>query len=181
MQKPPGGPDPESTRPSAERIRSDVQRQAAPAPGTPTELKVDKQQVKNFAVDYLETAKLVCLTPNYFFENMPREGGFVGPTIFLCVGAGISAVLSGILITHDIVQALGQFVLSVLLVMAMARGLDYLLKQFGGKGNFEETYRVMCYSSPPLLLTWLPMISPFAFLYMAVLWIMGLRRMHDLM
>jgi len=141
-------------------------------------VEVKKEDVKNFMVDYFETAKAIVMSPNQFFDHMPREGGFIGPSIFLAVSAGAFAIIHMVTL-QQVIMPLGEFVMTMVLILGMAYGLEYALKQFGGKGNFEETYRVLCYSSPPLIFMGLNVLQPFALAYMAVLWFMGLKKIHD--
>jgi len=183
MQQPPKKPQSSKIPPKGPKAqqpsrapRPPIKKPQTGAPGEP--IKVEKEDVKNFLVDYFETSKAIILSPNDFFNHMPREGGLIGPSIFLAVSTAMFSAIH-IVTTHTLLQPIGEFVLTMFLILGMARGLEYMLKQFGGKGNFEETYRVLCYCSPPLILMGFDILQPFALLYMAVLWFLGLKKVHD--
>jgi hypothetical protein len=149
-----------------------------PATSKPTtDVPAPPSAAQGFFVDYFETAKAVCLSPMQFFEYMPREGGFRGPTIFLAVGAGVCA-LEQVIFYHSFLAALSNWLLTQLVILLMARGIVWIFAQFGGRGGFEETYRVMCFSSPPMVLMGIPWVSTLAVLWMAVLWVLGLKKIN---
>jgi hypothetical protein len=158
--------------------KAKMRRPQEQMPGTPPKLP-DKQKVKDVFQSYLETAKTVLISPNYFFEGMPREGGLQGPAIFLAINASAGCLVQ-MVFTRDPLTSLGTLLVMLFVFVFMARGLEYLLKQFGGKGNFEETFRVLCYSSPPIVLVGVQWLAPFALCYLSVLWFVGLRRVHDI-
>jgi hypothetical protein len=135
--------------------------------------------VKQFCLRYYETAKRVLFKPKAFFESMPRSGGLQEPTIFLAVSAGINAVFTG-MGSFNIGLVLLIFAVTVIGAFLSAVIANAMASAWGGKGDFESTFRVMAYSEAALALGWLPVIGMFAMVYVCVLNFFGLRNVHKL-
>lgn len=155
---------------------------SGPSPATdspPAEITIDN--IKLFLKEWYATAKQVCTSPNYFFEHMPREGGLTAPTMFLAVSTAGAAFLQIIFSKeHDSTGALFNGIFNMFLFFIMARGVFYLMKRFNGKGTVESTYRVLCYGSPPLIITGLAWFAWLGLIYMAYLWFVGMKKVHEL-
>ena len=68
----------------------------------------------------------------------------------------------------------------MLTVFCLATIIQLYMEQNRGRGKFEGTYAVLCYSTAPLLVAWVPWLGPFSYFYMAVLFFLGVREMHDI-
>lgn len=133
------------------------------------------KNVKEYFLDWWATAKEVCTGPGRFYETMPRAGGFAEPSYFLAVSAAGGAVIH-LLWTQSLMSAIAETALSMLVTLLLARGVSVLFEKFGSKAGFEETYRVMCFGSPPMVLMGLAWIQPLALIYMGVIWFIGLKK-----
>ena len=133
---------------------------------------------RGFIKDYWEQAKFILLHPQEFFKTMPVEGGYRDPLIFLCLSAGVNALLSGI-IGFSLMRIL-LFPLSFVGVTLGAYVASFLAQAMGGKGSFQATFRVMVYSEAALLFTWVPVLGIFPGLYIFVLNFFGLRQVHGI-
>jgi hypothetical protein len=151
-----------------------------PPPTQPIKAEFVAGAAKQFFINYWEAAKAVCISPNLFFAQMPTTGGWVAPTKFLAVSATGYFFMQCIFNSGNTMIAFFETVFSMLLLAVLARGVHYILQQFGGKGTIEGTYRVLAYSSPPLILMGCPWALPFALVYMTMLWFLGLKKVHAL-
>jgi len=133
----------------------------------------------DFIYSFGRVWKKVMTDPQGFFLAMPLRGGLGNPLVFAVLNlaiAGIGFLLTGrgvrfgiILLVWGIVRLfIGAAILSL-----VAR------KLFGGKGDFEATFRVCAYAAAPLTLLWLPVIRYLAVLYVGYLIIVGLQRAHE--
>jgi hypothetical protein len=136
--------------------------------------------VKQYLLDYYHLAKSILLHPRRFFlEDMEEEGGLQEPAYFLMVSAGINALIAGLssfnpglVVILFAVTVIGAF-MSAVIANAMSTA-------WGGKGNFEKTFRVMAYSEAALAVAWVPVIGMLAMVYVCVLNFFGLRTVHQL-
>jgi hypothetical protein len=163
----PADPDPNAAGDAAQAGNT-VRRAANFAPPSKT--------VKEFFQDWWTTAKLVCTAPGQFYETMPLGGGFAEPTYFLAVGAGGGSLITT-LWTHELLGAVAGTAFSMLVTLLLAKGVSTALQKFGGKLEFETTYRVMCFGSAPMVLMSLPWVGTLALVYMAILWYIGLKKL----
>lgn len=91
--------------------------------------------------------------PRKFFDQMPSEGGFIEPSIFLLLSAGIYALLQAIAKFNPALLILTTLT-SVVSVVLASGIIWFACKFFGGKGTFESTFRVLSYSKATLLFAW---------------------------
>lgn len=156
--------------------------------------------------DNFEKAKQVLLRPNQFFKFLKKEKGWKKALSFFLVWSLVSTLLGLVNIlaiypnlsqsspdlfanqipsefnagTWVVVSAL-SYVVNVFLTFAWAGGLHLATRIFKSKISFDKTYQVYVYTrTPTLLLSWLPVISGFAWIYSFVLLFMGLRSTHKL-
>ena len=151
------------------------------------------------------TITAVLKTPSDFFRTMPVTGGMAKPLIFylllsefvvLChfvwglLGIGAVAQLmkspelmdlsmgfAGVGSVLLLIVAPPIYVLYVLIMTGVVHLLLRLLNS--GEAGAEATFRVLCYSSAPLLLSFIPLIGP----HVGGLWsiwlaIIGLKQAH---
>jgi hypothetical protein len=118
-------------------------------------------------------------SPASFFREMPMEGGFLNPTLFLLINLVICGFLSTILNASmwplfrvPVLGTIGVYLTSAILYL-----LTYRL--FGGKGSFEATFRISAYSSVVFLVMWISVLNIFAFGYGCYLLVLGTERVHQ--
>jgi len=144
----------------------------------------------------------VIKTPNEFFGNMPKEGGFAEPVTFafinyliLGIGLFILSIFYNVfllIIGTDINSALFSiifcfFICIIFLPLFAVIGLfisgaiyQFLFKLLGGTGTYESTVRVVSYSSAVSLLVWIPILGWLFALYQIYLYIIGGTFVHSL-
>ncbi len=129
------------------------------------------------------TIKEVCLSPTRFFQQMPVVGGFVRPLIFYLL---ISEIYTAVRLIWkplgfmnflqgytSVPLNMGLHGVSTIMLLLMyplfLTGLLFvgtainhicLVLVKDGSGGFEGTFRVLCYSSAPMLLAVIPFIGP---------------------
>jgi hypothetical protein len=133
---------------------------------------------------FAHQAKHVLSNPVEFFDQMHTEGGLTEPTIFLVISASIYGLFEAIGHLNPIVF-FQTFASSLAFVYLGAIIVNFALKAFGGKGNYESTLRVLAFSKATLLFAWISVAS-FAiggFLaigYSVYLNIIGCKKVHQL-
>ncbi len=129
------------------------------------------------------TIKEVCLSPSKFFKSMPVTGGFMRPLIFYLLISEIYTafrliwkplgfmnflqgytsvpVTIGLHGTSTLLLLiLYPLFLTTLLFIGTAINHLCLLLVKDGAGGFEGTFRVLCYSSAPMIITVIPLVGP---------------------
>lgn len=179
--------EPESSQTDAESVK--VQQPAVEPNDFGTRVAQFRSQLfspetKGFVVYYLLQVRHVLMHPKQFFAEMPTEGGYVEPLMFLGITAAIYAVLQAI--GHlDIILMIRLFLTSTVSVIVGAFLTDLILRRYGGKGTREGTFRVLAYSKAPLLFAWIHLGmhsvgGVAATVYTLVLAVIGLKRVHQL-
>jgi hypothetical protein len=140
-----------------------------------------------FVQDYLHEVKAILFDSFNFFNAMPAKGGFLPPTIFLAVTAGIYCLLSALFRGNWLIVFTAFFdVFFTAFVGTTVITLAF--KQLGGKGTFEGTYRVIAFSKATLLFGWIPWIhvdkitlfGVLSIAYAVYLNILGMERLQKL-
>lgn len=133
-----------------------------------------------FIKTYIETAKLIVLSPRVFFSRMPINGGSKEPLTFLCVGVAVNALLSGIL-SFNFLALVISAVCPVIGVFA-ASGLTFALAPAMGakKPSFEAILRAYCYAGVTIAVIWVPFVGFLLGLYGIVLQFLGLKQVLKL-
>ena len=108
------------------------------------------------SVNAFNTLRRVLVNPARFFEQMPREGGYLSPVLFVVQVALISAVLSAVVELFvagvgsaftELLQALVAlpvYALFIATVFSLAFAL--LWKLMGSQQGFEVAFRCVAYS-----------------------------------
>ncbi len=129
---------------------------------------------------FTDTWTRVMIDPRAFFEKLPMEGGLQPPLVFasLCLLAGGIEVL---LFGAGLKGLIGLVILGIVRLFVGA-AIFALIAQtlFGGRGDFEATFRVLAYSSAIAVAIGLPVVKFFAALYGAYLMILGLAKAHSM-
>lgn len=129
---------------------------------------------------FTDTWTRVMIDPRAFFASLPVEGGLQPPLVFaalcLLVG-GIEVLLFG-----GGLKGLAGAVVFGILRLFVAAAIFSLIAQtlFGGRGDFEATFRVFAYSSAVAVAIGLPVLKFFAALYGIYLAIVGLEKAHSI-
>lgn len=123
--------------------------------------------------------KKVMLEPRDFYRNMPPHGGFENPLVFLCLSAVCYFVLK--VIVTGVADAINALFL-VSLAYIFGPGILMLACQylFEGEGDYEGTLRACAYAGATLVLSWIPTIGIFGYLYSFYLIFLGTQRVHRL-
>lgn len=138
---------------------------------------------------YLLLIRVAFLQPLIFISQIPKSRGLGKPLAFFLANASIGYLLAAILdrltsINHpSIFFALSQLVILIpVLVVSLFVGCSVLFaiaKLLKGKGNFEQTFNIICYCSIPIIFLNLPTVGYLAFLWMLGLNIIGFKNIHQ--
>lgn len=133
---------------------------------------------------FAHQAKHVLLNPRDFFKEMHTEGGLIEPSIFLCIAASIYGIFEAIGHLNPIVF-FQTMLSSLFFVYVGAIIVNFALKAFGGKSNYEGTFRVLAFSKATLLFAWVSVASFsiggfLALGYTIYLNIIGCKKVHQL-
>jgi hypothetical protein len=158
---------------------------------------------------FISTVRRVVLDPVGFFRAIPRQGDFINPAVYALIIALITALLSGILtlILSPLIATPGNtgealaggvvgFVVTLILTpiftaitLLIGAGIFHLLVLLLVRPNnagFEATFRVVCYSYTPNILSFLApipilgqIVSLAVGIYSIVLAIFGIREVHN--
>lgn len=162
-------------RSSFEKARSaSLESPEADAPSHP-----NTEEVQNFAGNLIEQIMWVVTRPKPFFEAMPTTGGLSGPLTFFGACLAVHAIMIGIL-SMGIIAPL---IILILFPMALFLGallVNFMAQALGGRGTFEGTVRVYCYSYVTLLASWVPIAGIFIGLYSWYLFFLGFTKVHQL-
>lgn len=136
-----------------------------------------------FFAGFFDTIKMVCMSPRKFFENMSVKGGLTRPLIFYLliselytafrliwqlIGIGVSfestqVPLAGLGL-HGISSLISLILYPIFLtiVLFIGAGINHLcllLVRDGSRG-FNGTFKVLCYSSAPMIMSIFPLLGP---------------------
>ena len=153
----------------------------------------------------LTKIKIVLLDPRLFFEKIKSETNFKITFSYFFILALFGTMMGALLsysmqgVFNDFIgQVLRMsiipftsfyflqvgfffFILKILLSFIFTATLHGWISSFGGQGNFLQTYQLYVYSrTPSLLLSWIPLIGFFAWVYSFFLLIIGTREVHQL-
>jgi hypothetical protein len=128
--------------------------------------------------NFIQTWQRVMTDPHGFFAEMPQAGGLGDPGTFLLVTAGLDAI-GHLILGWGVMGMLAAFVFTVVLAAVTAALFTVIAQQlFEGKAGFEPTFRVVAYSTAPLVFSWVPFVGTVAQLYAAYLALRGIERVH---
>ncbi len=134
----------------------------------------------NFLQSFWETWKRVITKPSLFFREMPTEGGFIPPSLFMLVCLGADGLLKGIF-GGGIRGFFSTFVGATLLTFLIAAVLYLFSTQlFPGKGSYEASFRVLAYTNAVSLFGWIPVVGVLAALYGIYVSALGIMEVHNL-
>jgi hypothetical protein len=158
---------------------------------------------------FIRTVQSVLLSPVAFFRGIARQGDFVNPAIYAVIIALITALLGGIigLVLSPFLAGPGNtgealaggavgFIVGLIfgpivtaIVLLIFAGIFHLLVMLLVKptnAGFEATFRVVCYSYTPSIVTFLSpipilgqLIAAVAGIYTIILSILGIREVHS--
>lgn len=127
---------------------------------------------------FAQTWQRVVTDPNAFFAEMPQAGGLGEPGTFLLICAALNA-LGHFVLGWGLGGALGVLVAQIVVTVLLAAVLTLIAQHlFDGRAGFEPTFRVVAWSSAPLVLAWLPLVGKLARLWAAYLMMRGTERVH---
>ncbi|MBY0360144.1 MAG: YIP1 family protein [Candidatus Obscuribacterales bacterium] len=134
---------------------------------------------KSYLLDYYQKASNVALTPKLFFETMPTTGGLKEPFLFL-LGSTTVAILGVSLLSMHLFEFPIMLATSLASTFLVALVAKLLARSFGGKADFEATFRVYAYASCLNLLAWVPILGSLAWFYELYVTYIGLKKVHEL-
>ena len=162
----------------------------------------EELEQKGFFAGFFETIKMVCLYPKEFFNSMPTTGGYTRPLIFyLLISEFYTAFrmiwsLAGVgfmghgpqmdilnLGLHGMASLLWLLFYPILLTILLfiATGINHLclmLVKDGSRG-FKGTFKVLCYSSAPMIMSLFPILGPIiGILWSSVCNFLGYKYVH---
>lgn len=159
---------------------------------TCTRKRDDGQTEDAFAPDaagliryYFYEARKILVSPSEFFDEMPSHVGFAGPAIFLAFSAVIYGVINALGRLNPLVFFISFFSSIIYVSIGSLIAAKVFSIAFGGKGDFEGTFRVFAYSKATLLFAWisvgsLPIGGWAAVAYTLVLNAIGISKVHDM-
>ena len=128
--------------------------------------------------------KTVILHPKQFFESMPLTGGIGQPLLFVACTSAFAAL--GVIV-GDLGQPLVAFqaawkaFIGAIVGSFLGSFVTWILcKLFGGKGNYEQTYRACAYSTAPHVFAVIGRLGWIGTPYSIYLLFLGLKRSHEL-
>lgn len=162
----------------------------------------EELEQKGFFAGFFDTIKMVCLSPKEFFKSMTTRGGYTRPLIFyLLISefytafrmiwslAGVGVMEHGQqmdilnLGLHGMASLLWLLFYPILLtvLLFMAAGINHLclmLVKDGSRG-FKGTFKVLCYSSAPMIMSLFPILGPIiGILWSSVCNFLGYKYVH---
>jgi hypothetical protein len=178
-------------------------------PGRPAASSGGEFTLQDPVGSFIRTVQGVLLSPVAFFRGIARQGDFVNPAIYAVIIALITALLGGIigLVLSPFLAGPGNtgealaggavgFIVGLIfgpivtaIVLLIVAGIYHLLVMLLVKptnAGFEATFRVVCYSYTPSIVTFLSpipilgqLIAAVAGIYTIVLSILGIREVHS--
>ena len=154
--------------------------------------------------DFVNTVKEVLFNPMEFFEKVPKEKGMKKALIFylfVTIIIGLTFTLIGLpwMAIQSLAQGkIGTLIMSpimllliiplylVILVFAyISLFISSLIYQilfmiFKGKGSFEDTVKIICYSRTAQIFTFVPFMNFFVGIYGFILTCIGFKKIHKL-
>src|SRR5262245_9068636 len=128
--------------------------------------------------NFIQTWQRVMTDPHGFFAEMPQAGGLGDPGTFLLITSALDGI-GHLIVGWGIVGMLAAFVFQVVLATVTAALFTVIAQQlFEGRAGFEPTFRVVAYSTAPLVFSWVPFVGTVAQLYAAYLALRGIERGH---
>lgn len=144
-------------------------------PALSTSLSTSNFDPTEYFKSYIETVKLVCLSPQVFFEKMPVSGGYMEPCLFLGTGLLVNGFMMALL-SFKIEAFFTTITLSLVASFVGAALAFFLSKSSGGKPpSYESIFRVYAYTGAVALVSWVPFIGALFSMYAWVLQFFGLR------
>jgi len=132
--------------------------------------------------EHIQNAIEVVTNPAEFFSKLPAVGGILEPLVFGAIFILINALgrfifilrgyFFGYIILYCIGMAIGLFIFAIIL-MVVSKILE-------GNSNFENSFRIVAYSSVPTALMFIPFIGPLLSLYSVYLMIVGIEKFHKI-
>jgi len=126
----------------------------------------------------LQLFRTIVTQPTDFFEHMQLEGGLKEPLLFMALCSGLASA-GQIIATFKPMLGIQEFIGRVIFSFISAGFLMALSRGFGGKGNFEHTYRAYVYGTAPAVVSWIPLLNYVAFLYTLFLLYLSLQRAQE--
>jgi hypothetical protein len=116
--------------------------------------KISKQDIFGLIAYNLLIAKTICTDPKGFFAKMPPVGPMAEPLIFLLV-IELIASLARCVTSFSLKPLFADLIMSLISTILGAVIVSLAFDKLGGKGNFNSTLRVLCFSKAPILIAFL--------------------------
>ena len=145
----------------------------------------------------LQTLKSSLFAPEEFFSKLPVEGGFLTPLLYALIVETFGSLVSyawAFSLDHSLFGAaklsgfwitlLGVFVPMFVFLHVVVSAFVLHISLFlisAARRNFESTFRVVCYSSGPDLVSAVPVVGgAVAVVWQTYLIVIGLREVHGI-
>jgi hypothetical protein len=130
-------------------------------------------------IQLLETLRDVLIKPHLCFAGLAKDTGYKQPLFFLLMVSAVFAVLKSLL-AGKLLQALPLLLMCVAMAFVNATFLYFVSKLIKTPVTYNGALRVICYSSAPLVLSWISLIHFVCGVYSLVLIYFGLEKMLQL-
>lgn len=145
-------------------------------------------------MDYIRIWKEVILTPSNFYRRMPTTGGYADPLTFAIICLIVNTLLFALVRPTLLIMAGMQnlpstlsmpstvslmIISGIISLFISALIINTLYKAFGGTGSYEGTFRFLCYSSAPIVFSWIPIVGLVIVIYELYLCIVGGMIVHN--
>lgn len=131
-------------------------------------------------IDYLHRAIGIIKNPAQYFDRIVPEQGMYKPIIFGISILFLSSVFMWITKHMTLLFPIVYWGATVIALFLSAAILLVLSKINNGKADYESSFRIMAYSTTPLVVTCIPYISIVALLYALYIMFAGIERVHSL-
>lgn len=145
-------------------------------------------------VSYMDKFKMIFSAPSEFFSTVREANIGHSIALYLIIAVIMAVVKYGTyyyfarFALFSIFGYLGGFLglfglsvisfISLFIYSGIAHGI---VKLFGGRGNYVDTFNIIAYSSvPALILSAIPLVGYLAFIYTIVLGTIGISIQHDI-
>ncbi|KKH45217.1 hypothetical protein EO95_18620 [Methanosarcina sp. 1.H.T.1A.1] len=144
-------------------------------------------------MSYIDTWKEVVFSPDRFFREMPKKGGYADPVVFTAMNTLVAGLLTStvgrIFDPHlDVIWEAGNvsFLSGLLLLVIGVILLNFiygailhiLFRLVGGTGSYQGTYRLVAYAEAPGIFDSVPVFH--SIIYTPYLQTIGGKHVHNI-
>jgi len=121
----------------------------------------------------------VMLEPRAFFEGLPAMGGLQGPLTFAAICLAIGG-FGALIFALSLKPFLFVLVIGLVRLFIGSAIVAMIAQQlFDGRGDYEATFRVLAYSTAPIVFIGIPVLKYLAALYSLYMVVIGVAKAHS--